>query len=298
MTILRTVFYGLVFASTSVVLFGQQVSPTDSIHSNRSFYHTYGIGLGFSSFRDLATSPLFYDGFGLQLFTAWTKFSDHHDQYIDFDLSFSPHKDRPPNSDFLQPSTGAFLGQFNLRVLELWKIKPFSSPKVNVKFGGAVLFTQNFRVNTALQNAALGLESFAHIMAAGQVSVDVSRKKARSLKFLFIKRELPPVRRELRFLFQGGLLNLNQRPGYAYVYHNEIDGTGTNPIEFLRGPYRLNVGGWRFSTECTFITFRPAGNALGISYLWDASYAPGVLESFQMSSHRLRFSYHFKTKKK
>jgi hypothetical protein len=133
-------------------------------------------------------------------------------------------------------------------------------------------------------------------MASGQIIRDVSRKTQRQLNLWLFKPTLKPVKKELLFQFNAGLLNLNSRPGYAFYYFEEIVGLETQLSSWLLSNYKWTLNGWRFNTAFEYIKYLPNGNAKSWSYVWDAANAPGRFETFQMASHQIRYTYYFHTK--
>jgi hypothetical protein len=280
--------------------YGQENTPGEPPEQNRTsrFYHQLSSGLHLPVYRDFATSPLFYDGFGFYQGSGRLKRSDQKERLLKIGLSLSAVAARVPESDFIQPGAMGTFGNFQLYYLRLWKLEKLSSDKNNVKVGGALVSTQNFRSNSSLQNNALGLENLTNLMGSFQVTRDISRKVPKQLNLWLLKPTLQPVERELRFLFNTGLLNFNYRPGYAYSFDAEIVGEETDPLFWVLSDYRWSLNGWRLQTELEYITYLGNGNARSFAYVWEAAHAPGRHEAFQMASHQFRFTYYFFTKKR
>ena len=276
----------------------QVLADSIKIDELSNYYRQLSVGVNNPVYRDFATSPLFYNGFGAHLQSAWFKRSDLRERSFEIGLGLNSMSARIPESNFIQPETGSFFGLISARYLQLWKLKSLSTEKNNIKLGGIVQTTQNFRLNLDLQNNAFGLEHLTNIMASGQITRDISRNEARQLNFWLFKPILKQVKRDLRFQFNAGILNLNYRPGYTYVYNEEIAGLETNPVNWILSTYKWSLNGWRFNTRLEFITYLPNGNARSWSYVWDATNAPGRHEKFQMASHQIRFAYYFHTKKR
>ena len=262
------------------------------------YYRQLGWGLNRAIFRDFATSPLFYQGFGLDLQLAWHKISEERERITDLSLGFHSMTARIPSSSFIAAATGSFLGQLNFRYLQLWKLKRLSDAKHNVKIGGLMQTTQNVRINANLQNNSLGLERLSNLMFSVQVRRDLSRKADKDWKIWFIKGKLKAKQRSLRWQFNTGILNFNYRPDYAYSSQGEIIGLETNPLSLILSNYKWSWNGWRLSSEFEYLRYLANGNARAWAYVWEAAHAPGRHESFQMASHRLRYSYYFHTKTK
>lgn len=269
----------------------------EEITSGTNHYLQFGIGGNGSLLRDYATSPLFYDGLGLNTHTAWLKRSDERERLFEIGFAGIGYQARIPENQLIQPYSTSVLGQFNLRYLQLWKIKNWSNNLYNVKVGGAIQTTQNIRTNFDLGNAGFGIENISNLLASGQVTRDISRTKTKELDLWFFKPILKPLKRDIRFQMNIGILNLNYRPGYAYVYDSEIIGIETDILSWVFANYKWSLNGYRINTELEYITYLPNGNARSWSYVWDIANAPGKYETFQMASHQIRYTYYFHTKK-
>jgi hypothetical protein len=262
------------------------------------YYRQFTGGINIPTYRDFATSPLFYSGVGLQVQTAWIKRSDLRERSFDVSFGYNAMSARVPRNDYIQPAAGSTLLQLNLRYIRMWKLNALSSEKNNIKVGFVVHVTQDFRSNPSLLNNAYGFENITNMMASGQITRDISRKEARKINLLLFKPTLKPVKRDLRFQFNAGIFNFNYRPGYAYSYVGEIEGTETSSMSDILGDYTWSLNGWRVNTQLEYITYLPNGNARSWSYVWDAANAPGSYEAFQMASHQIRYTYYFQTKKR
>ncbi|HZH86353.1 MAG TPA: hypothetical protein VFD77_03485 [Brumimicrobium sp.] len=295
-----TPFFSLLLLFVSVKGFSQERDSLNlqEIDSPINYYTQLSVGLNNPMYRDFATSPLFYSGFGLDLSAAWLKRADKRERIFEIGLGISAQSPRVPESNFIQAGGLAIFGNLRFFYQELWKLEALSNAKNNTKVGGAVITTQNIRVNTALQNNAMGLENLLNIMASAQWTRDISRTEAKQLKLWFIKPTLKPVKRDLRFLLNVGVLNFNYRPGYAYSYDSEMNGTDTNPVSWVFSNYKWSLNGFRLKTQLEYIKYLPNGNARSLSYVWEAAHAPGKHEAFQMASHRLQYTIHFHTKKR
>jgi hypothetical protein len=261
-----------------------------------NYYRTLTLGLSNSTYRDFATSPLFYSGGGGVIQTSWIKRSAKKERAFVMNLNINSVNARVPKSDYLQPNTSAIFSQINMKYLRLWEVNTNFGNRNNLKIGGVVQSSQNIRLNISLENNALGFENISNIMASGQITRDISRKTERRLNLWLIKPKLKPIKRDLRFQLNAGLLNMNYRPSYNYAYHGELIGLETNPLSWLLSNYKWSLNGWRFNTELEYITYLPNGNATSWAYVWDAAHAPGRFENFQMASHQIRYTYYFNTK--
>lgn len=258
----------------------------------KSNFHVISTGVSAPSVRDFATSPLFHSGIGGTVGFGFLKRSVRKETMVEMNGGYGLLQAQIPKSDFLQPTNTSTIVNVNFRFLQLWQVKIERLNHVNFKLGGAILSTQNIRINSALQNNSLGREHVSNLMLSGQISRDVSRKEAKRLNLLFYKPVLKPVKREVRFQLNAGLLNFNYRPNYAYLFHESMG----NADKTRSNTYQFSMNGWRLNTELELLKYYQNGNARGISYVWDAANVPGAFESLQLASHTIRYSYYFRTK--
>lgn len=296
-----TQLWVFIITASTPPAFGQKFDQTPVPASG--FDHTaqreYFSGLfsaGIVTFRDFATSPLFYSGPGLLLSTSNYSRSSRRDQQLDLNFSFYSAFDNAPKSNDLDRVNISTLSTFQIYYHYLYKLKKLSSETWNFKAGPSLVITQNIRLNPGLFNNALGLENISNIMASGLVTGNISRVQARDINFYFFKIHLPRRTREIRMQLNAGVLNFNFRPGYAYAYDAEIIGTQTSPLEWILANYSLSVNGWRFQTRIEWLWYLHNGNAFSLIYNWDALHAPGRYEAFQIAVHNIGFAYYFERK--
>lgn len=281
-------------------VFGQEekVNVDEKSKVQRDYYSILSVGTNHPIYRDFATSPLFYNGYGLDVQAAWLKRSEKRERLFDMGIAVNTLNAKIPESNFLQARSNSFLIQFNASYAQLFTLDRFSTHKNNIKVGGLIRTTQNFRINPSLQNNYLGLENSTNIMASGQIIRDVSRNSPKKLNLCLIKPTLKPVKRDLRFQLNAGILNFNYRPSYAYSYVGKIIGTETQPLSWVLSNYKWSLNGYRLNTEIEYIKYLPNGNARSLSYVWDVVHMPGRYESFQMASHQIRYRIFFHNKKR
>jgi hypothetical protein len=290
----------LFFIIGSFLSFSQESDNLKKPENNSpiNLYALFSIGITNPIYRDFATSPLFYEGIGIEISRTWMKRSEERERIFGIGFGISFQTARIPESDFIQPGSIAGFGKFDLFYQELWKLDILSDNKNNTKIGGAILTTQNVRGNPDLQNNTLGLENISNIMASAQWTRDITRTETKQLNFWIWKPNLNPVKRDLRFLLNVGVLNFNYRPGYAYAYDSELIGMETNPVEWAFSNYKWSMNGWRIKTHLEYIKYLPKGNARSWSYVWEAAHTPGKFEDFQMASHQLRYTIYFNSNKR
>lgn len=292
-------FVLFLYALVPLPAFGQEdIGNIENDTKLRSdHYSTLSLGSNTPTYRDFATSPLFYSGLGIDFQFGKLKRSEKRERYFDFAVGANVLFANIPESDFLQAETFASLVQLNFTYAQLFALERFNSGKNNFKVGGVLRATQNVRTNASLFNNGLGLENAINLMASGQIIRDVSRKEQKQLNLWLFKPTLKPVKRDVRFQLNAGVLNFNNRPGYAYSYQGEIIGVETEPFLWAISTYETSLNGWRLNTELEFIRYLPNGNARSWSYVWDALEMPGRHESFQMANHQIKYKIFFHTKR-
>lgn len=259
-------------------------------------YFSGNFSTGIVTYRDFATSPLFYSGPGLVLSTSNMDRSAHRDQWIDLRVGFYSAFGQAPESTVLNGTSIASVAAIHVYYHYLFGISKYSNERWNFKAGPSLVITQNFRFNPGLFNNALGLENISNLMVTGLVTKDFSRRRERELNFYLFKIKLRERTRELRMQMNAGLLNFNFRPGYAYAYDAEIIGTETSPLQWIFANYRWSMNGWRLQTRIEWMWYLYNGNAFSLNYDWDVLHAPGRYEAFQMATHQIGFAYYFERK--
>ncbi|MBN2650270.1 MAG: hypothetical protein JXR50_11080 [Prolixibacteraceae bacterium] len=247
-------------------------------------------GLGYATFRDFATSPLYYAGPGFSF--AFERQTIMPKSEINWGLSplISSTMALIPISDYLQTQASSMFISFDAYAQYLRLVPQLSSDKLKLKAGGTVMATQNIRINQSLNNAAFGAESFVNLMLALKADTDISRKEEKNIKLWFLNFKQKPARRNLSFQANIGLLNFNHRPSYNYFYFSKIDGNSVSSLSSMMKTYDWSLNGWRVGTKIEFSKFTSSGNGFKIAYVWDITSAPGKHQAFQMASHRIQYS--------
>lgn len=240
-------------------------------------------GMSQTSYRDLATSPLFYSGI-LQSVGVGNIVSNQR-RYSDFGVRFAFGSTSAP---FANSSVFAFSTYYS----RLYQLPSLSSKRWNFKVGGMLNVTGNTRSNASLGNSGLGVELFGNLFASGQVEWDISRKETKHKKFLFIKFTMPQRQRTLAYRLNLGLVNTNFRNGYSYLGQSSIV---NDPVAF--DGYEFNFfSGFRASSSLSYTAYLRNRNGFRIGYLWDAYSTGGDRDRFVMAHHLIQFSFLFNTK--
>lgn len=283
----------LLLASTCFGL----VALQDSSKSGFDRYRQISAGYSNPIYRDYATSPLFYRGPGIGLSNAWLKRAAHRERLLELDLRFGIPSAKIPESEFIQPRSSASFSQLNFRYSRLYRLPILKGNKNHLLAGGTFLSTVNIRLNPGLQNNATGIENLSNLILTAQLTRDISRSQPKQLNLWIWKPRLMPVKREIRFRVDAGLLNWNYRPGYTYTAMEEINGVETIPLLWLLKRYSWSLNGTRFGTVVEYARYLPNGNARSWSYVWEIATAPGKIEPFQMAFHQIRYTWYFKSNK-
>ncbi|MBN1116920.1 MAG: hypothetical protein JXA77_06940 [Bacteroidales bacterium] len=277
----------LLFSFLQSHVFAQAVSETGYAKQKNLLLSA---GLGYASFRDFATSPLFYNGPGISLAIEKQTLRQKSENVWGFSPLISSTLAGIPKSNYYQTSASSMLMNFDAYFQYLRFVPQLSLDKLHIKAGGTLMATQNIRINQSLNNAALGAESFVNLMLALKADKDISRNEEKNIKLWFLNIKQKPATRNLSFQANIGLLNFNHRPSYNYFYFSEIDGNSVSSLSSLMKTYAWSLNGWRVGTKIEFSKFASSGNGFKIAYVWDIASAPGKHEAFQMVSHRIQYS--------
>lgn len=278
----------LIFLLTCLPFIGQGQDSREDIvplpsRKIRPAWIGISYGLDRTSFRDQATSPLFYSGTlqSVALFGTKSDFRRHTSLGVRYSFGTS-----------LAINAGSRINNIYAWYSRLYQIPSRSMERWNFKVGGMLSFAGINRINSSLRNSGLGNELFANLMASGKVEWDISRREAKRKKFLFLKFNLPQRRRNLAFQLNLGLLNTNYRNGFSYLGQSSV---ANDPVPF--DGYELNVfSGFRASSSLDYTIYLRNNNGLRLSYLWDAFSTGGDRDRFVLAHHALQFSFLFNTK--
>lgn len=259
------------------------------IRKQRPVFLTVAIGSGKNTFRDFATSPLTYRSFPGSLIGNKTKTDSTRSSL--FEIKYTGGLYVSKLEKLKLGKAQAHITQVHYQ--QLYQIPKWCNKKWNIKTGGAINYLQTFRINTSLQNNAVGAEGFLNLMGAIQANKDISRTKAIDKKILgFIKYKREPRKRELSYLFEAGLMNNTIRNGYSYIGQASV--VNKSP---LLDNYNFNFfSGLRFRTKIDYKVFLENGNAISLAYHWDAMRTSNKIDPFELAMHTLSIGLMFRTK--
>ena len=164
---------------------------------------------------------------------------------------------------------------------QLYRLNKFSTEKLNIKVGGLIDVTGNFRVNESLGNNGVGLEVIPTLFG----SVKASKN------FISRKRE----GKNLAFRLNVGIINSSFRNGYAYSGQAFI--LNKPILESVFDDYQFKIfSGFRMNTSLDFTMPLKNKNKIKFSYLWEAYKTGGSFDKFQLAHHTIKFTLLFNTK--
>lgn len=233
-------------------------------------YIELGITPGISTFRDNATSPLFYTGEVLTLSGSFHTLNKKNELVITANYTNGKHKNQ-----FNNTSNSSYFHSIEASLALLYPVWQNIGKKLILHTGGTLVNTFNIRDNKALMNNSFGAENITNILLSGKISKSLLTSKGNRGAF-FIKTDL-------------GIINVNFRPGYAYNYMPEIDRPSINTLS----DYSLSINGMRFIAATGFMGHLSNGNIISVSYIFDAYTAPGKYEPFDYARHSVKFAIMF-----
>jgi hypothetical protein len=250
----------------SAGVFAQSFNANNSNKDLRRSYIELSAGAGMSLFRDLATSPLFYDGASFSISGGYIGTKKNREIYAGTSYNYGLLTGK-----FNNTSKSASFYSLDLNHHIMYTLNRYSSSRWSIKSGWSIISTTNIRENSALMNNSLGVENISNIMAAARLTHALSKKSSISISL------------------NVGILNMNFRPGYAYNYIPQI--TGLEISNF--GDYKLSVNGFRVQSRIDYTRFFMNRNSARITYFFDAYSAPGRYEPLHFLRHSLILSLLF-----
>jgi len=251
----------------------------------RPKYIELGGGVSISSYRDFATSPIFYTG-------AVGSFSAHYHRFDTTKETRYGFRFMGGNYGFAvgNETASSSVSSLYLDFGKLYQLPQLSNDKYSIKVGGLFMLNGNLRSDPALQNTSFGYEIIYNLMASAKVSRDVSRKETKSGKVLFVKYNWKPRRRLLSYRLNVGVMNANYRNGYSYISQNSVINEQPLFADYENSLFQ----GFRMSSALRYTIFLDSGHALRFGYIWDA-YTTGEEEAkLEMANHLFNVAVLFK----
>lgn len=235
-------------------------------------YIELGVALGYSLFKDNATSPLFYKGNTLSITGAWLLQKNTNEKLASINYTFGKHSNSYNNTN-----NSARFYNLEFSYLQLYLINKLSSKKLKVKIGAGVVSTLNIRENKALMNNSLGIESISNILFSTKLSRPIFK----------LKHKKSTLVDELSLILNVGIINMNYRPGYAYNYMPSIKDSYVKNMT----DYHFSLNGFRLNSTIQYFKQLQNKNILGFSYNFSAYNAPGKYEPFSYARHCIKLSF-------
>ena len=251
-------------------------------------YARIGWGAGTTTYRDFATSPLFYSG--------WMGHY-HMDHWVRKTTSEQLFAARFSGGQTAQSFNGVF-NQATVFTLQthytfLYPLQFISNPRQRFLVGLMVESHGHLRLNPSLLNNQTGFEVLTNLSGSLAWRRDISRQKAYQLRIKGKGITLQPRRKEILWDLHGGFLNSALRNGFAYIYDDPAI-----EISSLYPSYRWFWGGMRLQSRLTYQWFKSNGNGYGLSYIWTAATTGGPYETYQFAAHQFSFFLLFQHKSK
>lgn len=251
----------------------------------RPLYINMTAGSGISYYNDFATSALTYMGFPLYVSGSLLRSDYLRESELGFSLTEGSNWIALAGENVYSSS----FENIELFYNQFYKINLLSSGMFNFKLGWKLHNSLILRSNSSLMNNAFGAEIFPSLMGAFKVAADLSRKKMIEKKFLFIRYKLNPVKKNISFGMNIGIVNGVYRNKFAYSGQSDL----LNEYKIFDN-YQFNIfTGFRASTSLDYTVFLNNKNALRCSYVWDVYKSGKQIETFQLANHSLRVSLLF-----
>ena len=277
----------------SFITFGQE-KDKDSIKGIDKHYFNTSYGILISSYRYLPTSPLFYNGYGVQFAIGSTDESDFRVANFKSSVNLSMNSAKIPQVNSLSTNYNSVFINIPFYYDHLRKVNKWNYKKYNFLIGGAFLTNINSRLNSSLFNASAGFDIESSFMLSSKIERDISRKKTKKVNLWLFKKELKPKKRTIGLQFNTGILNFNYRPNYTNLSESEIDGSNTNWVKFALDGYKVSWNGWNLNSQIDLTFHKKNGNRIKWAYEWSASHVPGRYEALDFSFHQIHLTLMFK----
>ena len=277
---MKKIFIVLLLLHATLYIFAQDIAGVqDGINTeivskkSRPAYIDITVGIQFSTFRDFATSPLFYDG--TPIFVSLSHIDMDANRESGFRLSYafgSFESEVEHNVAMSKVRTVA------INYVELFELHRYSNSKFNLKLGGQVNAIANIRDNESFGNNSDGFEVIANLFGSIKGTLDISRDQGRPKK-------------NLAFGLHIGLINTSYRNGFIYTRQSPL----LNQDNINDGYAFQFFKGYRINSSLDYSFWLKNGNAVQLSYWWDI-YKTGGADTYEMAAHLLKLSLLFNLK--
>ncbi len=262
------------FAQKSEDVYGADSSTTTASNASRPAYLDITYGISYSSFRDFATSPLFYVGNPHYIAVSHIDVDSKRESSFRLSYSFGNF-----NHSAAQNEAVSTVNSIAVNYLELFEFRKISSSKFNLKLGGQLNSTANLRDNAVLGNNSDGFEVISTLFGAVKGTLDMSGKQGKR-------------KRNLACGLNIGLINSSYRNGFIYTRQSPL----LNRDHINDGYEFRFFSGYRINSTVAYTAWLQNGNAIQLSYVWDIYQTGGNQDQLEMAAHLLTLSILFNLK--
>lgn len=247
-------------------------------NGGRARYFAMSVGASVSTFGDFATSPFFYKGVPKAFLIAGTKARQGNEFVTGASLITGKFRGSYNGGENVSKVTAVSL--FHSR---LYPVSRRDFGKWDMKAGGELNLSANYRYNPFLENNAVGAEIFPRLYGSFKVTRDISRTEIERKQFLFFK-YVQPRHRNISFRMNVGVINSAYRNGYAYIGQGAI----LNKRKLFDGYKFQALKGSALSSELAYTIWLKDKNGIRVVYEWGAYKTGGGFDKFEMAQHTLR----------
>lgn len=277
---MKKIFIVLLLLHASLHIFSQNIEGIqDSINTetfskkSRPAYLDIAVGMQFSTFRDFATSPLFYEGNPIYVSLSHIDMDAKRESGFRLSYAFGNFE-----SQLEENNAVSKVNTLAINYIELFELRRFSSSKFNLKLGGQVNAIANIRDNESFGNNSEGFEVIANLFGSVKGTLDMRRNQGKPKKNLALGLHL-------------GLVNTSCRNGFIYTRQAPL----LNEDNINSGYVFRFFSGYRINSSLDYNFWLKNGNAVQLSYWWGV-YKTGGADYFEMATHLLKLSLLFNLK--
>ena len=272
---MKSICKGLMLLLFPVVGLAQiEEIPETGLKVSRPAYLDISLGIQHATFRDFATSPLFYAGRPIYVALSHIDMDRQRESSFRLSYSFAIFE-----SQIERNKAQSKVNTFTANYLELFELPNISSPKFNIKWGGQLNAIANIRKNKAFGNNSDGFEVIATLFGSIKGTLDLSTKQNKP-------------KRNLSIGLHIGLINSSYRNGFIYTRQAPL----LNQDNINDGYEFRFFSGYRMNSSLDYSFWLKNGNAVQLSYHWDAYQTGSNQERFEMAIHLLKLSLLFNLK--
>ena len=237
-------------------------------NTTRPAYLSIAVGLHYSTFRDFATSPIFYNGTPKYVALSHIDFDKKRTSDFQLSHSFGTFRIDEEHSEAVSK-----VRVFAIDHTELFAWAKTTNSRIKLKMGGRMNSTINIRNNEAFGNNSEGFEVISTLFGSINGSIDLRRNEAQ-------------LKRNLSFSIHIGLVNTSYRNGFIYTRQSPL----LNQDNINEGYKFSFFSGYRMNSSVEYFVWLKNRNAVQLSYQWDIYNIRGIQNGFEMATHSLKIS--------